>query len=94
MIFVIYYQDFYNQSLIKRCLICKKLTENLESVRKWSVSVHRLYLRYTHAHRKVGESQHRELKSCSVRPALHVFSKAGLTLPDICFRCHDPTISE
>ena len=39
MIFIIYYEDFYNQFLIKTCLICKKLTENSESVRKWLVSV-------------------------------------------------------
>ena len=39
MIIIIYYEDFYYHFLVKTCLICKKLIENSESVRKWSVSV-------------------------------------------------------
>ena len=39
MIIIIYYEDFYYHFLVKTCLICKKLPENSESVRKWSVSV-------------------------------------------------------
>ena len=91
MIIIIYYKDFYYQFLIKTCLICKNNPENSESVHKWSVSVivqkHRLegtdFTSDIHMIiGRAGSRSVRELKSCSVRPALGQCRLEPVMVPD------------